>query len=160
MQKRKKLSPAHSVLEAQSLNLQRHSEADWAACLLAATSCQSVWILLTLFSWSSEEAGELKDRDLRTLYEQPAIQNKKKQPAGPWGKAPIRILFYHKSHNWIIHVWQLYSISYLIHSRTWVWKQVFEVWRNVGQWLERQVNKSDVGVTRLDYKWQLILIVS
>lgn len=60
------------------VNLQSHIVAEWAACLLAATWCQSVWILLTLFSWcASEAAGEQGDRDHRSLDEQPAIQNGK-----------------------------------------------------------------------------------
>lgn len=125
---KKQLSPARYVFEGWSLNLQRHIVADWAVCLLAATRCQSAWILLTLFSRSaSQEAGEREDRDLRTLCEQPSIQNGEKHPAGPWGKALIRILFYHKSHGWIIHVRQLYSISHLIRCRMWVWKEFFEV---------------------------------
>lgn len=57
------------------VNLQSHIVAEWAAYLLAATWCQSVWILLTLFSWcASEAAGEQGDRDHRSLDEQPAIQ--------------------------------------------------------------------------------------
>lgn len=114
-----------------SLNLLSHIVAEWAACMLAVTRCQSVSVNSADFVLLASIRTSRGARRWRPQNFAQAASHTKwgKQSAGPWGKALIRIVSYHKPHNWIIHVLQLYSISYLICRRMWAWKHFFEVWK-------------------------------
>ena len=90
---------------------------------LDVTQCEFCWLCSPGGHQRKQESERIETSKPCTSSQPCKMRGEKKLPAGPWGKAQIRILSYHKSRNWIIHGRQLYSISYLIHSRMWVLKK-------------------------------------